>query len=103
MGTRNACKDFTNSTITFYLNNIKIPKAITLMFPKNYIDGNASKRRIMIFDENEIFMEMYFDTSLYKSVNDLYQNSNAKTTKMAKIEVENTHSPVCFKTVFCVS
>ena len=37
------------------------------------------------------------------SVNGLYQNSNAKSTKMAKIEVANTQSPVGFETVFCVS
>ena len=30
----------------------------------------------------------------------LYQNSNAKSAKIAKIEVANTRSPVCFETVF---
>ena len=31
-----------------------------------HIDGNASKPHIMIFDENEIFTEICFDTILYK-------------------------------------
>ena len=54
------------------------------------VDGNASKLHIMIFD-----------TIL--RVNGLFQNTNAKSTKMAKIGVANSQLPVCFKSVFCVS
>ena len=31
-----------------------------------YIDGNASKPHIMIFEENEIFRKYVFDSILYK-------------------------------------
>ena len=55
-----------------------------------------AKSHIMIFDGNDIFMEIYFDTILYKL--------SIACTKMAKIAVVNTQLPVCFETVFfCVS
>ena len=60
----------------------------------------------MIFDKNVIFTKQIFDTILYKvSVHGygLYQNSNAKSTKVTKMEVANTQLSVCFEAVFCVS
>ena len=56
-----------------------------------------AKSHTMIFDDNDIFMEIYFDTILYNKL-------SIACTKMAKIAVANTQLPVCFETVFfCVS
>ena len=57
---------------------------------KKNVNGNALKLQIMIFD------------SILR-VNGLFQNTNAKSTKMAKIGVANSQLPVCFKSFFCVS
>ena len=58
------------------------------------IYGNALKSRTIVFDGN-IFLIPFSIV-----VNCLYQNSNAKSIKMAEIEVANTQLPVCFETVF---
>ena len=56
-----------------------------------------AKSHTMIFDDNDIFMEIYFDTILYNKL-------SIACTKMAKIAVANTQLPFCFETVFfCVS
>ena len=39
---------------------------MSLLNIKHSIHGNASKPRIMIFDQNEMFTEIYFYTILYK-------------------------------------
>ena len=60
-----------------------------------------------------IFLQKYiFDTILYKcdgtepvltcpSGNPCINNSKAKSTRVAKIEIANTQFSVCFETVFC--
>ena len=39
---------------------------VEIMLCIRYIDGNASKPHIMIFEENEIFRKYVFDSILYK-------------------------------------
>ena len=62
----------------------------------NHYTREAQCVSIVTFDEMRFLRKYTFHTS----GNCLYQNSNAKSTKVAKIEVANTQLPVWFKHFF---